>query len=988
MQTMTSLFDPDPRKRIFGVPPGCDFSQTLVAGLKDRLAGHPPEALGRVSLFTNTRRAQRRIEDVFVDAGAQLLPSLRVIADIGNDPRLLDPAAQSGTALSRRLVMMQAVRGLLDSGASLAPSSAAFDLAGALDGLLEELEGEGLGSEVFQTLSAATFSEHWKTTLEFLQIVDAAALAGSAPLAGTEAAQRQAVSRLSRLWQKKPPAGPVLVAGSTGSRGTTALLMQAVLTLPQGAIILPGFDFDLPELAWAELNTPKTDPQDHPQYGFAELAGRLGFDPADVTPWTLAEPASPRRNAFVSLALRPAPVTSEWLEEGPTFLPHIADVARGLSLIEAPNERAEAAAIALALREAAELDKRAVLITPDATLARRVTADLRRWNILPDDSAGVPLRFTPPGVFVSLILGIDPAAIPTQDFLSLLNHPLCASGWDRGKHLQLARDLDVRLLRDIGPVVDWTALAHWAEEREATAWASWLKSAFEARATPEAAALSTFANAHMACAESLAAGPDPEGTDAELWDKAAGATVRAVFENLNGEDAAAGELSPGDYRSIFNALIAGETVREEGFLPDKRIAIWGQLEARVQGAERVILGGLNEDTWPKIPDPDPWLNRPMRSEIGLQLPERRIGLSAHDFQQAIANDEVILSRSRKKENTPTVASRWLNRIDNLMQGLGEAGLDASNGMRARGDRYLALAGALDRPAEKIPRAPRPAPAPPVASRPTQISVTQVERLVRDPYAIYAEKILGLRPLPQLGRFAGARDRGISFHMVFEQFIDEIASDVPGNAAEILMDTAERVLAAQTPWKTERRMWLGRLGRVAESFVAQERQRREIASPHLREVSAQLRLSELARDIRLVCKADRIDRDADGAIAIYDYKSSLPSDKQVRLFSKQLHLEANLAIKGGFADLGRARTKHMELIGLSKPGDIEVLDPEPDALGEIWDDFIVLMAHFEDPANGYAARLRPMMKDAWDDFDQLARRGEWEDSDEHVVVPLT
>ncbi len=984
---MNRLFDPSANRRVFGIAPGCDFSQTLIDGLHVRLSGGPPEAMGKVTLFTNTRRAQRRIEEVLTSGPAQLTPTLRAIADIAKDPRLTKALSKDGSAISRRLVMMQAVRGLLESGVSLAPPSAAFDLAGSLNALLDELDGEGLGTDIFETIETGAFSEHWKTSLAFLKIIDETSLAEGLPVSGTEAAQRLAVIAMAQEWQRNPPNDPVLVVGSTGSRGTTALLMQAVLNLPQGAIILPGFDFDLPQPSWQELSDPKTGPQDHPQFGFAQLAGRLGFAPGEVTPWTERPPASAARNRFVSLALRPAPVTNQWLEEGPAFAPQMADVAGGLSLLEAPNERFEAAAIAVALREAAEMDKRAVLITPDATLSRRVTADLRRWNILPDDSAGVPLRFTAPGILFSLFLSIEPDRLPSQDFLSILNHPLCASGWDRGAHLELVRMLDIKVLRNAGPTVDWPAVLEWGDKVEQGTWAQWLKTGFDALATAKAAPLSAFANAHSRAASILSAGPDPSGTDAALWDMAAGEKMRELFEALAGEDAAAGLLTSGDYRAVFSAMLNGETVRDEGFLPDKRIAIWGQLEARVQGADLVILGGLNEDTWPKLDTPDPWLNRPARAALGLQLPERRIGLSAHDFQQAIANSEVILSRSRKKDNTPTVASRWLNRLENLMQGLGEGGQSAVDQMRDRGKRYLELASALDVPSQTQPRAPRPAPAPPVDMRPATVSVTQVERLVRDPFSIYAEKILRLRPLPQLGRSADARDRGVSFHKVFEKFIAEIEDHVPDNAADLLLETAARVLEADTPWKTEQRIWLGRLRRVANSFVEQERTRREIAQPHLRETKARLTLSELERDIQLVGTADRIDRADDGSVAIYDYKSSLPTDKQARLFSKQLHLEANLAIKGGFEDLGRAHAKHLELIGLSKPGDIEVLDCTPELLGQIWDQFITLISYFEDPENGYAARLRPMFKDGWDDFDQLARRGEWEDSDTPVVTRL-
>jgi len=433
--------------------------------------------------------------------------------------------------------------------------------------------------------------------------------------------------------------------------------------------------------------------------------------------------------------------------------------------------------------------------------------------------------------------------------------------------------------------------------------------------------------------------------------------------------------------------VGAESVREEGFIADKRVAIWGQLEARVQSADLVILGGLNEGTWPKLPPPDPWLSRPMRSDLGLQLPERRIGLSAHDFQQAIANGEVILSRSEKEDNTPTVASRWLTRFDNLLQGIGDTGKRSLEDMRERGQRFIELSKLIEKASDTVESEPRPCPAPPVVSRPEQISVTQVERLIRDPYSVYAEKVLRLRSLPAIGRMADARDRGTGFHKVLENFVDAIAAEIPDNARQVFDEIAEQTLTEIVPWPAERRIWLGRLSRIANSFISNEQDRREIARPHLREERAGITIPETSRNLVLTCQADRIDLASDGTIAIYDYKSSLPTEKQDKLFSKQLELEAHMAMKGGFKELGSVRAKHLEIIGLSKAESGLILESDPETISEMWTDFLKIIAYFENSINGYGARLRPMMVVPWGDYDHLARRGEWEDNADVIARPV-
>jgi RecB family exonuclease len=512
---------------------------------------------------------------------------------------------------------------------------------------------------------------------------------------------------------------------------------------------------------------------------------------------------------------------------------------------------------------------------------------------------------------------------------------------------------------------------------------NWLRSTFDKATVPDQSNLDAYLDRHKEIAVHLTAGPET-GSDAALWDKKAGQAVQQIFEQLSYVGQASGDLSKFEYLSIFRAQVGLVTVREDGYVPDKRVAIWGQLEARVQSADLIILGGLNEGTWPKLPSPDPWLSRNMRRSAGLQPPERRIGLSAHDFQQAIANKNVILSRALKVDNTPTVASRWITRLENLLTGIGQEGANSLAKMKLRGNRFVSLAQIIDQPLQSVPAEPRPCPAPPLEARPEQISVTQVERLIRDPYAIYAEKILRLRPLPELGRSADARDRGTSFHKVLENFIDAVAEEVPANARDLFDKIALRTLNSETPWPSERRIWLGRLLRVADSFVKQERERRQIASPLLREEKAHIPIPGFSRPLTLTCKADRIDQDGEGYVAIYDYKSSIPSDKQERQFSKQLELEAHMAIMGGFEKLGRVRAKHLEIIGLSKPGDTLERDSNPDTIAEIWGEFLKIITHFEAPENGYSARLRPMREALRGDFDHLARRGEWEDNDTPIV----
>ena len=135
--------------------------------------------------------------------------------------------------------------------------------------------------------------------------------------------------------------------------------------------------------------------------------------------------------------------------------------------------------------------------------------------------------------------------------------------------------------------------------------------------------------------------------------------------------------------------------------PNAQLQIYGPLEARLTQSDRVILGGLVEGVWPPAPRVDPWLSRPMRHELGLDLPERRIGLSAHDFAQLLGAEDVILSHAAKVGGAPAVASRFLHRLEAVA---GEARWKAA---KAAGEKYVRFAGELDQPRPRSSRSRSP-----------------------------------------------------------------------------------------------------------------------------------------------------------------------------------------------------------------------------------------------------------------------------------------
>lgn len=967
----------DKSDRVFGLPPGVDFPAELVRGLLERTQGWPPEQVARIRILVNTRRMQRRLRQLFVDGRAQLLPKIGLVTDV----RFLAPTLPLPAALPplrRRLEFVRLLQPLIAREDRL-PSSAAVDLAESLAQLLDEMQGEGVPYAALDALDVEGMSEHWEGSLRFLSIIGQYVTATADQGLDPEALRRIAVAVIAEQWSQTPVLDPVIIAGSTGSRATTRDLMLATAKLPQGAVVLPGYDFDLPSSAWGAVTE-----EDHPQFRFAALLEALDSKPDQVGQWTRAD-SSPH-SALISLSLRPAPVTDCWRTDGPT-LGALEPATQGLSLIQAPQQGEEAQAIAVAMRYAVEAGKSVALISPDRALGRRVSTALLRWGIVADDSAGRPLSLSPPGRLfrqVGRMIGQD---VHSADLIAALNHPLTATGGDgRRTHTLNSQRLELRLRSDGTAIVTNEALDKAVDVDED--WREWIKAVVALLAEPQPNSFGANLRYHRDITEHLAAGPGA-GDSGALWAEAEGRDMLRVLDAAARDGEGEMELSFADYLRLIESLLAQESTRAgEESRPD--VMIWGTLEARVQGADLVILGGLNEGTWPERAAPDPWLNRTLRRQLGLLLPEREIGLSAHDYQQAASTPEVILSRAKRDADAETVPARWISRLTNLLSGLpDQAGPEALAAMVARGDTLLSEAAALEAPETVTEPARRPCPAPPVQTRPTKLSVTDIQTLIRDPYAIYARRVLGLNPLGPLTPEPDGRLRGIVFHDIMQTAFG------PGRhythhetAVRDLIDLGTAKIQESVPWEGIAALWTGRLEAIADHIVGDELSRRKTSTVLGCEVVGSYRVP--GTPFTLTGKADRIDQVGTGLV-IYDYKTgSAPSQKLIKTFDVQLPLEAVMAEAGAFENIAATPVSyvtHIEL-GLKPRTQITQLD-DPDLSTETISGHLAnLWQRHHTPEAGYMSR-RASKSDRFPGYyDHLARFGEWDESHDVVPEPIT
>ena len=984
------IFETTPVPRVFATEPGADFAQELVGGLRERFVNYPPEAIGSAEIIVNTSGNLRRIRRIFIENGPGFVPRLKLVTDIAEDMRLPD-IPDTASWLRIRLEMSRAVALLLQKDERFGAQETAFDLACSLADLLDEMHGENVDPERLTNLDISDHSGHWQRSLEFIDIMKN--YWRSEALPSREARQRLAVEALLSHWKSHPPDHPVIVAGSTGSRGATQQLMCDVACLQQGAVILPCFDFDMPEPVWDRLEAADGG-EEHPQYRFKAFLDHLGATAGEVRPWRRQTRSNnPARRKLLSLALRPAPVTDQWMVEGP-LLRDLDCATAKMALLEAPNPRMEAVAIAVALRQAVHLRQQAALATPDSRLARQVKAALLRWDLVPFDSRGERLTHTPPGIMilqVAAILGKRPDPLT---LCALLKHPLVHSGQQTGSHRRYCYRLE-RYLRRHGPISD--PLAHMRKlaacpdtDKDYRSWLAWLEDILLSLADHDDGPLDSIASCHYRAIEHLAAGPMAKGSG-RLWDKEAGRVAHEFFEEFRRDTNSSEQTRLSDYRSMFASAASRCTVFET-VLSRQDIAIWSTLDARMQRPDLLIAGGLNSGVWPALPEHDSWLNRDLRAQVGLLMPERRTGLSAHDFLQSVSIEHVVLTRCLRDDSGPTVPSRWISRLTGLLEGIGSSGTEALDAMRSRGQKLLGLAQQMEQPTEQAEPARRPAPVPPAAERPKKMAVTEVRTLITDPYAVYAKRILKLRPASPLRSIQFAALRGTLVHRIFENFASQTGKDLGNDPLAILLNLAEREFCEADIEERFRRLWRADLESLADDFIRAEFLRRKHGSPLVLEAQGSILVPQT--DFRIVAKADRIDKAADGSVLLYDYKTgTVPTDRSIDRYELQLPLMAAMIERGAFDGLGDCpRVSWASYIKVGRQHSEQRVkrykdENSRDRFEQSWQRVYELVRYFISGNSTYISRRAAAHLSYEGDYDHLARYGEWNDADQPERIDL-
>lgn len=931
-------------------PPHCStisaqtpFLATLAAQV---MATHGHKAL----ILLPNRRACRSLRQAFLAQSSgkpMLLPRIQPLGELdGEDIGFFDEALPPVIPPLRRQLLLTQLVMRFERKYDMAQAT---ELACQLARFLDEVAREGLALEDLSSLVPETLAAHWQETLNFLQILShhwPRILADEGVL-DVVVHRNALLAAVAKRWETSPPDYPIIAAGSTGSQPATARLLSVIARLPQGQVVLQGLDTDMPEEEWETLT------ETHPQFAFKQLLqvmqchrGQVSAHPHSAT-WG-------NRETVTRALFAPPQTTARWREQ---ILP-LTEALENVALLEAESLLDEARMIAITLREALETPgKTAALITPDRTLARMVSAQMQRFSVMLDDSAGRALADTPTGYFLRLSIECVANRTAPANLLALLRHPFAAGGMDAAQCRRLSRALEIESLRGMRPEVLRSkdkSLAAFLDDFSVHA--APLAALFKRKAV----SLSELLKAHLVFAEWLA-------LKGALWAGEAGEAIAAFMAELFAEAELLSSMDPASYPALFESLLSAQTYWPR-FGQHPRLHILSPMEARMQQFDKVILGSLNEGVWPALPNADPWMSRPMRNKFGLPLPERAIGQSAHDVAMLLVAPEVLLTRARKHGGVPTVPSRWWVRLQTLVEGLDKTAFARLNVSR----NYETAKAMLDTPLS-MPPLLRPAPTPPLSARPRRLRVTAIDQWLRDPYMIYAQYVLKLRALELLDREPDARDFGTIVHQAMEEFI----RGAPTKAR--LLECGQKAFADRMNRPAVASLWWPRFEAMADWIIAREEERRSAIKNIYGELQSEWTFDVNGHAFTLTTRIDRLEVNHQGKATVIDYKTgTLPAAKDINAgLANQLPLEALIVHEEVLVEASVGALEYWKLAGNSQQCDIYSLEGEiPALLAQARQRLVDLIVRYDDPASAYTAQTNPAYLTRHNDYAHLTRRQEW------------
>ena len=963
--------------KIYNIPYSVPFLETIAERFLPQNQKEP-FGLSDVLFLMPNRRSCLSLKEAFLQLNGMspfLLPKIIPVLDIKEEDLFLSPFSPDINAIEQAISPEERLFLLAkmiyaqhqDYGIEEISYTQSFSLALDLSHLLDEAELADLSFDKIENIVPEEYATHWQETLKFLKIVTAYWPEILKERGVTDPALRRLsiLQKQAEIWKKAPQKQKIVAVGlSLANKGLEGII-QCVSEIENGEIYIEGLDRFLNDEEWKNLSLL------HPQYEKKELLNLLNIKREDVP--DLKSSQNNFREKIISEMMRPPETTMKWRE-----VKENSDLQKGLEgigLIETQNTYEEAMSIALIMREVLQTpSKTAALVTTDRDLARLVQNDLKKYDVEIDDSAGVPLHLTPIAIYLRQILNVLENDFDFPSTLALLKNPYVCIGQDAK---EFKKQVEAFELENRKPAYDEQKVKVETEkvQKLLIPLFSKLRDLYKKEKVPFKALLEE----HIYLAEKLASDRLSTG-DNKMWCQAEGKLAAGVLSKLLQTADIAGDIEPFEYSSLLVMLFSRETVRKP-YGSHPRLKILGPIEARFNHFDVIILGSFNEGIWPQTLVSDPFMSRSMKTQFGLPMPERSIGVTANDICRLMCSDEVYLTRSEKSYGTPTNKSRYLLRLETVIQALGLSKKNIENSF------YTTLVQKLET-SQKVQSCLPPCPKPPKEARPNHFSSSSLKKLIENPYEIYASYILGLKPLKDFNAKPDMRDFGNLVHKTLERFVKVYPLELDTLASKVLFDIFEEELIHYDLSSQSKVFWRAKFARLSEWVLEKEKVHRKDLKKILTEIRGQILFENT---YILSARADRLEEDIYGDIKIVDYKTgNTPTSADVHSgFEPQLPLEALILENGGFQKENTPviLSKATDLIywDLKKNNEISMVNKKKEEspqeqvsslVEEIKEKLKALLTTFDDEKTPYLYAPNPKHMPTGKDYEHLSRVQEW------------
>lgn len=873
--------------KAYYISPNIPFLETLSRYLLE-LSKDDPLSLGSYCVLLPTQRSLRTLKYLLGTTSKKslFLPNLYTLNDLVPRPEDFLAAVcktlshqdldalnlpQPLSPLRARLLCAEALKrapSLFDT--PLRPTQI-FELSESLLKVLEEILTHPIPIELWKKYIPSTHATHWEKIEHFLKTLSylwpEILKAENASDPGVFAQRRLEI--LGKILNQKPLKSPLIIAGIRGLSPNFIPLLKAVSHSAKSIFLFDSLHPDFLQ------NIPKKMTPHHPLHEQISLLRDLQvpLDTLRPLPFSERSPATcPRtRLLFVNHAL-------SFESLGETSSHDFEKCCDGVSFFEATSPQEEARLIALKMRHILETpNKTAALVTPDRTLAKFVKAELLRWGIRIDDSGGIPLSDLSCGLYFLMSLRTILSNYTPLSLIALLKHPLTRMGRNPNSLESTLKTLELYALRGLKMSPGLQSL----EERlrhariqaspqlkedldQALLLLSDLKKTCEPleRTLKKGATPALLLKCHEDILLNLSL---TEQGIPLLWGENSEKEAFSLFEKICEETYNLPPLQHSFYLPFLEDLFKNTLFQPKGDV-HPRLTILGLFESRLLTKDCLILGSLNEGTWPDLPTANPWLNRHLMDALNLPDPMVRIGVAIQDFIHGFLSSEVLLTRSKRDFQGIKRPSRILIYLKAFLE---------SKGLSLPSPSEAELLRHLETP-PPIKSSSPPKPTPPINARPHIFSVSDIETWIKDPYGFYARKILNIRPLHSFEETPTSADFGSLVHKLLEKAMGTSPPSI------LTMGTAfETTAFFKALSEGEKYFWKAHLLDLLERFLIEHAQRHSLKTLHEVDVTFELCMGDIAEHpFILNGRIDRLEVESDH-LHIIDYKTgNLPSFENI------------------------------------------------------------------------------------------------------------